>query len=345
MNEFLRLFLFMLIAFPTAIFAQNAGLEFVSIEIQNNAGDINIIGEERNSVEITAINPNSQKPVAVSRTEKNSSKGKILVITVSGNPAETSLINLDVKVPRKVKIEPINLKTGSITVSNLESTLNLKTSAGNINLTNIGGAILETASGDITAELVKGDFKIEADLNQDNRKSSKINLKNIGGNTEIITGDGIITAQNIGGEVRLTSLHSRKISFQCVKGRVEINDTHSIISLRAIEGDLELTTTTGEAHFTGEVRAGKRYRMKTLTGVVSMSIPENSGFTALLKTYSGELKSAYLLENDNLHSTAKPTKQLSGKYGNGQARIELDSFSGATRLRKIETAEIIKCEP
>lgn len=345
MKYFIRLFLLLIIVFSTTIFAQNSNRDFVSVEIQNNAGDINILGEERNSIEATAINTFTNKNVAVSRTEKNTANGKVLVISININPAETGVVKLDVKVPLKIRIEPIDAKIGSVSVSNSESSLNIKTSTGNIKLANVGAAFLETASGEINAESMKGNLKVEADFNQDNRKSVNINLRNIGGNTEIITGDGVITAQNIGGDVRLTSVHSPKISFQCVKGRVEINDTHSIISLSGIEGDLELTTTTGEAHFTGEVRAGKRYKMKTLTGVVSMSIPENSGFIALLKTYSGELRSGFMLENDELQSAVKNNKQLSGKYGNGQARIELDSFIGATRLRKIDAAKINKCEP
>lgn len=344
MKDFLKLFLLLIIIFSTGIFAQNSSQNFVSVEIQNNAGDINIFGEERNSVEAVAINTFTNKNATVSRTEKNTSNGRVLVISINSNPAETGVVNLNVKVSRKIRIEPIDVKIGSVSVSNLESSLNIKTSTGNIKLNNVGAASLETASGEITAESVKGNLKIEADFNQNNRKSVNINLRNIGGNTEIITGDGIITAQNMIGDVRLTSVHSRKISFQCVKGRVEVNDTHSIISLSNIEGDLEVTTTIGEAHFFGDIHAGKRYKMKTLTGVVSMSIPETSGFTALLKSYSGELNSAFMLENDNLQPALKNNKQLSGKYGNGQARIEMDSFSGATRLLNLAPAQITKCE-
>lgn len=316
-----------------------------TVAARNDFGDITIIGWERDLVEATAINTFTRKRAAVSQTENSSPDGKILLISVTENSGENGAIHLEIRAPRNVKLEPIDIPVGSVSVTNIEGLVRIKTGNGNIQISNLGAASVQTASGNIIAENVKGNFNAEADKDEINKTSSNINLKNIGGSVEIITGDAIIAAENIDGDVRLVSVHSRKINIQCVKGRVEINDTSSLIYLAGIEGDVDVTNSTGEAHFTGEVYAGKRYRMKTLTGVVSVKIPETSGFTAAVKTYQGEVKSDFNLQNDIPLPSGKNNRQFIGLYGNGQARIELDSFSGAARLRKIVSSEIKKCEP
>lgn len=316
-----------------------------SVTVRNDVGDITITGWDSDRIEASAISKFTEKAVPVSINENTSSGKKSLFISpVKSNFNETGEISLQVKVPRSITLEPIKTYVATLTISNIDGLVVAQTDEGQIKISRVGAVSVQAGSGIITAEDIKGNFAAKADINGINNTETRLDLKNIGGNVEITTGDGIITARNIGGDVRLVSVDSPKIDFRCVKGRVEINDTHSIISLANLEGDVEVTNSTGETHFTGEVRAGKRYRLKTLTGVVSMAIPESSGFTALVRTYEGEARSAFTLENStNKIPSSQNRREISGTYGDGQARIELDSFNGAARLRKAPSTAIEKC--
>lgn len=318
--------------------------QIAAVAIENKFGDVKIVGWDRDTVEATAINTFTQKPLSVSRTEKSSPDGQILTVLIANQPVENGSVALEVKVPRGIKLEPVDVPLGSVSVSNIEKPVTISTNKGNIQINNAGTVFAQTVSGNISAENLRGSLRLETDKTEINRVNSNIDLKNIGGNVDIVTGKGVIVAQNIGGNVNLLTVHSRKIDFRCVKGRVEINDTHSLIALSGLEGDLDVMTSTGETQFTGEVFPGKRYRMKTLTGVVSMAIPETSGFTATVKTYQGAVLSEFDLQNE-LPPAAKNKRRLTGSYGSGRAGIELDSFSGVAELIKIAASEIKKCEP
>lgn len=315
------------------------------VAVRNDFGDITVTGWDSDKVEASAIVRDTQKPLAVSLAESLSSDGKkVLSIVPKGSSYnETGYVILQVKVPRGVKLEPLKTDPGSLTISNIEGLVVAQTDKGNINISESGSVSAQSKSGSISAENIKNSLTVRADADAENSSSSRINLRNIGGNVEITTGDGTIMAQNIGGDVRLISVSSPKIDFRCVKGRIDISDAFSLISLTAVDGDIEAANSTGEIRYTGEIQAGKRYHMKTLTGVVSMLIPRTSGFTATLRSYSGSIKSAFSLQKDPTALPDKKDKELSGTFGNGQSRIELDSFSGEAEIREMPSGFLVKC--
>ena len=72
-----------------------------------------------------------------------------------------------------------------------------------------------------------------------------------------------------------------------------------------------------------------------------MEIPERVGFAAVLSAYSGRLETDFQFPNVPLRRT---TQRIIGKYGDGSARVELDSFSGGVSLRKIDEGSVTGCQ-
>ncbi len=287
------------------------------VAVRNNFGKIEITGWERDTVEASATNTMNNNSVPVKIAESLSVGKKFLIVSVAANrQRENGKISLRVKVPRSVKLEAIQAFDDSVLISDLENFVEVNSESGDIVVKNVKGAVnVKTQDGDMT-------------------------LENIGGRVEATTGVGIVLARNVSGDVRLISIGSRKIDIRCVAGRVEINDTSSLIALSGIRGDVDVATSTGVVRFTGEVLARKRYRLKTLTGVVAMTIPDSAGFTVTLQTYEGAIRSAFDLQND----PAAPNRRLTGKFGDGQAEIEMDAFSGNVQLKKVVSSAVEKCE-
>ncbi len=314
------------------------------IEIQNKFGGITVNGWDGDAIEANMIFTSSGKTAAAIRTERFAGGEKIVTISTPADTAEKADVNLEIKVPRYTRIQQAITLSGPITISDIKNLAVVNTESGSIQIRGVDAVSVTTVSGRVSIEDIRGNVSVDADKSQSNNNRSIVDIKNIRGNLDVVTGKGRIRAQGIRGQVTLVSIHSSRIEIYCVRGSVEVNDTHSIITLGGIEGGVDLTTSVGEAHFTGEVFPNTRYRMKTLTGVVSMEIPENSGFTASVSTAQGEAISDFALEKDFPSDRSKSNKQLKGSFGDGKSRIELDSFSGSARLSKLVSAETVKCE-
>ena len=276
------------------------------VVVRNEFGAISVVGSDRDTVEAFATNLNSLQAVPVSISEGSS--GNKRVFTVS--PAESGRgvrqrINLEVKVPRYVELEPIYIRSNNISIADLDGGVSLRTDNGNISVRRVG------SPG--------------------------------GGLVDVTMGSGNVDLSNINGDVRVVSL-SGGVAIECVKGDVAVRLTSGQTVISNIDGDVELNTTSGSIYFTGAIHSEGRYRLKTLSGNLFMSIPDKVGFTAVLSAYSGLIDTDFQFPNASPTPPSRANKRVIGKYGDGSGRIELDSFSGNIFLRKIAASSVKDCQ-
>ena len=276
------------------------------IAIRNEFGDIRIAGSDRNTVEAFATNPNSLQAVPVSISEGLSGNKRVFTVSpVESGRGVRQKINLELKVPRYVELEPIYIRTGNISVIDLDGGVNVRTDDGNISVQRAGSSA--------------------------------------GGFVEATAGSGNVDLSNINGDVRIVAISSG-ITVQCVKGDVTARVSSGQIEVSNIDGDVELNVSSGSASFTGPINPERRYRLKTLSGNVAMDIPDSVGFTAVLAAYSGQLENDFQFSNYSPTPPRRTNRRIVGKYGDGTARIELDSFSGGVHLRKIVASSVKDCQ-
>ena len=271
------------------------------IVVRNEFGDIRIAGSDRNTVEAVATDLNSSLSVQVSITEATSGNRKVFTVSpVERQRGVGQKINilLEVKVPHDVELEPIYIRVGNISINDLDGGVNLRTDDGNITVQRVG------SSG--------GRF------------------------VEATAGSGNVDLSNINGDVRIVAISSG-ITVRCVKGDVAARVSSGEIAVSNIDGDVELYVSSGSASFTGPIHPERRYRLKTLSGNVSMHIPDTVGFTAALTSYSGQL-------HTDFQFPSRSKQRIIGKYGDGTGRIELDSFNGNVQLRKIVASSVEDCQ-
>lgn len=255
-------------------------------------------------------------------------------------------IRLDIKIPRDARIELIDSRRfaivnpgadptyltntrNDVTVSGLTTPVSI-VSSGNVRVWRVAAVEVQTRAGSVYVEDVAGPIDVKS-----------------------VTGG--ITVREAGGDVRAVSI-TGPVGIDCARGRVEASTTNSLITLKNLGGDLEAVTSGGEINFSSPIREGGRYRLKSMSGSVRMMIqPDPPGFTAIMSSYQGEIAVDFDLRTDLSPGTPAPdtpmaldprTRRMMGHYGNGEgrdARITLDSFSGAVRLGKAQPAEFKKC--
>ena len=290
------------------------------IVVRNEFGDIRIEGSDRNTVEAVATDSSQRVPVSI--TEATSANKKVFTVSpVESGRGDRQNINilLEVKVPHDVELAPIYLRKGNISVNNLDGGVNLRTDDGNISIRRVGssgGGFVEAGAG-----------------------SGSVDLSNINGDVRIIGISSNITVRSVKGDVRIIAL-SANITVRCVKGDVAARVSSGEIAVSNIDGDVDLNVSSGSASFTGPIHPERRYRLKTLSGHVSMHIPDTVGFTAALTSYSGQLETDFQF----LNALPRSKQRIIGRYGDGTGRVELDSFNGSVQLRKIVASSVEDCQ-
>ena len=272
------------------------------IVIRNEYGDVRVAGSDRDTVEAIATNTNGSQAVPVTISEGSSGNQRVFTVSpVEGGRSARQQINLEIKVPREVELEAIGIRKGNIRVMDLNGGVRLRTDEGNITVSRVGSPA--------------------------------------GGLVEVMVWSGSVDLSNINGDVRIIGVSSN-IAVKCVKGDIAARVMSGEIAVSNIDGDVELNVSSGNASFTGAIHSERRYRLKTLSGHVSMDIPDSVGFTAALSSYSGQINTDFQFPNATL---ANRTNRWI-KHGDGSGRIELDSFNGSVSLRKIVASSGADCQ-
>lgn len=308
-----------------------------SVVLSNRTGDIVITGWDRDTVEAKATSDSNNSeilPIQVSR-EPVGSKILLSVPSVAGRNYGGD-IRLDVKLPRYANIESISSLRGNIAITGLEGAVSINSGSGDVVINGVGSLRVNRRNGDITAKGVNGDFIARA-------THSSVTAENISGRADVVTTHGNVRVRDAKGDLRAYA-STGNIQAHCVKGRADINSTSGSITMVGVGGDVEANTTSGDVIFRGIIRADGRYRLKTLSGEAVMTIqPDAPGFTATLLTYSGELETAFPLKIDG-PLQGGINRRITGVYGDGQAKITLDSFSGGVRIIKGARGALNNCK-
>ena len=304
------------------------------ILVRNDYGSITITGWERETIEAAATDASLGEKVSVSVSENLPVSNRILITVKPGKRNPQGKIKLEVKLPRYIELEPIYVSGDNIFISDLDGAVNVKTDSGEISVRRTGAVNAQSKNGAIDAENVEGDFIAKTE-------NGDIKLANVEGTINITTGNGSVEMRGVEGDVKVAAINS-KMLVQCVRGDVEINDTSSQITLLGVSGDVDVSTSNGKANFVGAINRASRYRLKTLSGAVSMTIADDAGFTAALSSYSGHIETDFKFQNDSQMSN-KTNRRGVVRVGDGEARVELDSFDGRVRMSKIASEAIQKC--
>lgn len=182
---------------------------------------------------------------------------------------------------------------------------------------------LSGVSTDVSVEDSEGEVKIES----------------VQGEVSVRGGTGLVTASSVEGEVHVVGARGR-IEGSSVNGSVHVERSSGPLAASTVNGeiildaidsdDVEASTINGRVVYDGALKDGGSYRLTTHGGDVVVTVPERTSATVSVETFSGEFSSEFPIQ---LNETRKG-KRFSFTLGNGDARIELESFQGTIRLRR-----------
>lgn len=167
-----------------------------------------------------------------------------------------------------------------------------------------------------------------------------ISLRNIANGVGAYAGQGDITVESSEGSVSLESTTGNILVFEA--GPSEIGDmfrakTNSgSISLQSVgHRQMDVSSISGSVSFSGDIRTGGSYNLRTLRGSIRMSIPETSS-SRISATYGqGMFRSELPIDISTENVSPGPVKIIVGTLGTGgDSFIKLSSNNGGIFILK-----------
>lgn len=156
---------------------------------------------------------------------------------------------------------------------------------------------------------------VSADIDISGFQSKDIDFETVSGGIDI---KNLITKtmdiEGVSGDIKGSGIQADILNIDVVSGSANIEGNFEKAELEAVSGDLKL----GCDSFIKEVNA------ETVSGDITLYIPEDNGFSAELDSVSGDLNTEF---------------SVSGKgdtkvYGNGNAEFDFETVSGDVWIKK-----------
>jgi DUF4097 and DUF4098 domain-containing protein YvlB len=249
----------------------------------------------------------------------------------------------------------VHSSSGDVSVAQIQGAVSVATQSGDIKINSAGPVEVQTQSGDVVLSGSNGSALVQT-------SSGDMTVHGVGGNLTVKTSSGDVNASAVQGRLVVNAVSSDVVAqrikqdaqvlivsgdvvLECVGGRTEAGSTSGEITLTNVRGDVDAHSASGDIRFSGVIKAGGRYRLKSNSGSAHMTIPENSpGFLATLSSYSGSAETDFPLTLEPGLQRGSINNRITGKFGDGGAQITLDSFSAEVKLRKASSHSFKQCE-
>lgn len=168
--------------------------------------------------------------------------------------------------------------------------------------------------GEISAQSVEGDLTVK-------RAGGNVSLNTVNGDIALDGGRGSVRIHGVSGDVRVTGAHA-DLSVETIDGDV---------TLRGIDAaNVDASTVDGDIRYDGTIQDNGEYHLQSHDGDVTVTVPPKTNATVSVSTFDGDFDSAFPVQI----TRTRPGRRFSFQLGNGSARLDLESFDGAIRLRR-----------
>lgn len=176
--------------------------------------------------------------------------------------------------------------------------------------------VASTTSGEILL------LKVEAETVDISSVSGDVDADTITGETDISTTSGDVDVTAITGDCNVSTV-SGDITINSVTGKAGFSTTSGDVRAEDLSGDGKVNTVSGDIRLCF-IKAGD-INVSTTSGIVDISIPENTTVDFETSTTSGNIDTFF----DDALSFNKKGNHASGTYGDGEAiRMEISAVSG-----------------
>ncbi len=254
--------------------------------------------------------------------------------------------------------------SGNLTASDIKGALVIRTVSGSLQITNVGGQLsAQSVSGLIRATDLREDAEVSATSGSVRVErvggrlgarsvSGAVYVFDVAGDAEVGTTSDSITVEKVRGRVTASSISGRVLARQVqegvrantvngsieitgVKGGIVADTTSGTVTLRDVESEeVRVNSHSGSVRFQGKVSRTGRYVFNSFSGEVTVTLPADTEFNVLAKTFSGDIETDFPVQVGVGSSLSSRNRKLQATHGKGGAQLNLTSFSASLRIKK-----------
>ena len=220
-------------------------------------------------------------------------------------------------VPKNVSVD-LSTSGGNINLTDISGDLVFSTSGGNLNLEKIGGNVKgRTSGGNINLEDAKDIMNLET-------SGGNIHATRSSGKMKLITSGGSLTLSNLKGNIEART-SGGNVNGSDIEGDLEAHTSGGNVMLNSLSCNLATSTSGGNIHI--ELKELKQFvRATNSGGYIDVIIPANKG--ADLKLSGDKIK---MDETENFKGSIK-SDEINGKLSGGGTAITVDAGGGRVYL-------------
>lgn len=174
-----------------------------------------------------------------------------------------------------------------------------------------------TAATKLSVDAVSGDVVVIG-------APQKAGINTVSGNQQLTINSNDASVDTVSGDVNLRGRFGGEVEFNSVSGNIAITNNRENpirkLSGSSVSGDLIVNTALARG---GEIA------MDTVSGAVKLSLPRNVSATVTGESFSGDLNATGAQVQRPKHG---PGSSFTQRYGAGEGRINVESFSGDTTV-------------
>jgi DUF4097 and DUF4098 domain-containing protein YvlB len=280
---------------------------------------------------LTGIAAQAGEPVEESG--KASADGRVYVENIAGSIKVTGWDKDEIHVEGTLgkEVEELKFKIGKkksvIKVVYKKNLKNIREGADLVIMVPEGSTLeVDCISADVVTSKLEGSLE----------------LSSISGRVEFTGWCRDLDAESISGNVVVDG-GADEMSLESISGRVEAQGEAAEIKAESVSGsivlnyetylDLSAETVSGDIKIVGDYDSRARISCDVVSGSVTLVVPGNVSANFEASTFSGNIDNDFG-QKASRTSKYSPGKELEFTTGDGDADVELNSFSGDIRIRK-----------
>ena len=170
----------------------------------------------------------------------------------------------------------------------------------------------------------------------------EIEVENVSGDVDIVGPCTSVDVDVISGTVTVVD-PGKLLSIDCVSGGVKARGGEAEVSIEGVSGSIDLEfelfrnlsveSVSGSIDVTGDLAGSGSFSLDVHSGDVTLTVPANVSAEFETSSFSGDIKTDFGYEG---HRTSKyaPGQELEFSVGDGDADVEINTFSGTIEIRK-----------
>jgi DUF4097 and DUF4098 domain-containing protein YvlB len=191
-----------------------------------------------------------------------------------------------------------------------------------------------------TADESRVDFEISVPAGVSvtvNTATATITAENLSGDISLSSDTGLITAHDLAkSNVQVRTVTGGVSLSNLIGSHVDVISSAGAVKLSNVNGPkVKVGTGSGNITYTGDCSGMGNYVLTTHSGAIDMSLPQAASVDITARSVSGDVQNDFpLSQKSHTSFTPQAGRSFAGTSNSGASSVQLQSFSGKIRVKK-----------